>query len=301
MTKIRRVARLRDAGMRGLTAAVLAGSAMLGLCQGAQAQFAFEDDVLPPRVVAWRLADRGFSGLSRPRFNGRVYVVEAVSPSGAPVRLFVDPSAGAIVGQQRLGAPETYARLERPAPGFGWTEDDAAPRRVLRPSPADDGPALRLPRRSDGAALRPEGVPDGVNPDGTARPAPQRRLARVAPSRQPDLKATHRDAPEAPKIGSLSKVAPVETAKVEPGHDAKSDGKAETGLATRSAAIDKAPSAGPSPAGAAPTPTDGTVAAAAKPPGQDWKDPPTDRKPVRVIGGATIVPGTSEKDPASAQ
>ena len=59
-------------------------------------------------------AERGFSGVSRPRFDGRVYVVDAVSPTGVPMRLFVDPAAGAIVGRQRIGAPESYARLERP-------------------------------------------------------------------------------------------------------------------------------------------------------------------------------------------
>ena len=35
-------------------------------------------------------------------------------------------------------------------------------------------------------------------------------------------------------------------------------------------------------------------AAAPKPAAKDWKDPPTDKKPVRVIGGATVVPGQAE-------
>ncbi|MCJ2058045.1 hypothetical protein MKL09_15940 [Methylobacterium sp. J-048] len=285
--------RARRATTRALAAVLLSGAAVLGLCNVASAQFAFEEDILPPRVVAWRLADRGFSGMSRPRFDGRVYVVDAVSPTGVPVRLFVDPAAGAIVGRQRLGAPETYARLERPAPGFGWTEEDAAPRRLLRPATPDDvpAPAARPLRRANPEALRPEANPDGLNPDGRARPEAPRKVARAAqPGRQPELKPALRTVPEAP----APKVAPVDAAKADSAADAKPD--------TKSAAIEKTPPATAAPTNAAPArPAGGAVAEAPKPAAQDWKDPPPDKKPVRIIGGATIVPGPSEKEPAAAQ
>lgn len=274
-----------------LCAVLLSGAALLGPCRSASAQFAFEEEVLPPRVVAWRLADRGFTGLSRPRFDGRVYIVDAVSPTGAPVRLLVDPAAGAIVGRQRLGAPETYARLERPAPGYGWTEE-AGPRRVLRPLPPDDGPALRLQRRPADEALRPEVNPDGVNPDSVGRAHAPRKVARAATVRQPELKPTHRTSPDAP----APKIPAAAATKTGPSPDAKPE--------TRSAAIEKAPSASPAPATAADgmaKASNGAVAEAAKPPAQDWKDPPADKKPVRVIGGATIVPGTAEKETGAAQ
>lgn len=260
---------------------------MLGLSQGARAQFAFEDEILPPRVIAWRLVDHGFSGVSRPRFDGRVYVVDAVSPTGAPVRLFVDPAAGAIVGRQRIGSPESYARLEQPRAGFGWTEEDAAPQRLLRPAMPDGVPAraARPARRQSPEALRPEFNPDGLNPDGRARPEAPRKVARApAPGRAPELKPALRNVPEAP----APKVAPVEASRVDPVPEPKS------------AAIEKAPPAGPAQAGPA-KPAAGTVAEAAKPPAADWKDPPPDKKPVRIIGGATIVPGASEKEPAGAQ
>lgn len=283
--------KIRRATARAACAALLSGGTLIGLVSGASAQFAYEEEVLPPRVVAWRLADRGFTGLSRPRFDGRVYVVEAVSPTGVPVRLFVDPTAGAIVDRQRIGAPETYARLERPAPGFGWTEGDAGPRRVLRPLPAEEVPSLRLQRRPSGEALRPDTNPEGVNPDSIGRPAPPRKVARAtAPVRQPELRSPHRTAPEAP----APKIAPNEALNADPGDAAKPE--------TKSAAIDKVPAASPAPAaGAPPKPVEGAVASATKPPAQDWKDPPTDRKAVRVIGGATIVPGSSEKEPGAAQ
>lgn len=290
MITSRTAARLRTTTTRALCAALLSGGALMGLCQGASAQFVFEEEVVPPRVVAWRLADQGFTGLSRPRFNGRVYVVEAVSPAGMPMRLFVDPASGGIIGRQRLGAPDTYARLERPAPGFGWTEEDSGPRRVLRPVPGEETPALRLDRRPAGTAVRPEGNPDGINPDSVGRAAPPRKVARAAPARNPELRAPHRTSPDAP----APKIAPAEAAKVDP--------KADPAPETKSAAIEKAPSSSPAPRpDEAAKPAAPAVAEAAKPAAKDWKDPPTEKKSVRVIGGATIVPGPSEKEPAAAQ
>ncbi len=278
---IRTAARLRTSTTRALCAALLSGGALLGLGHGASAQF-FEEEVMPPRVVAWRLADQGFTGLSRPRYDGRVYVVEAVSPAGAPMRLFVDPASGGIVGRQRLGAPDTYARLERPAPGFGWTEEEAGRRPI--PRAPGEVPALRLPHRPSGEALRPEGGPDGVNPDGVGRSMPPRKVARAVPPRAPELRTVHRTSPEAP----APKIAPADAAKTETPE-------------TKSATIEKAPSASPvAPADNPARPAEAAVAEAAKPAVKDWKDPPTDRKPVRVISGATVVPGASEKEPAAA-
>lgn len=287
-------ARLQSPMIRTLRAGFMSVLALVGASAGARAQFAFEDEVLPPRVVAWRLADRGFSGLSRPRFDGRVYVVEAVSPTGMPLRLFVDPGSGRIIGRQRLGTPDTYARLERPAPGFGWTEEDIGPRRAIRPIPGEAVPALRLDHRSPGVAARPEADfeglnPDAVNPDDVGRRAPSRRVARTAPTRSPEPRATHRTSPEAP----VPRIAPSEAVKVAP--------KTDPATETKSAAIDKAPAASP-----APQPQDtgkpaAAVAEAEKPAAKEWKDPPADRKAVRVIGGATIVPGAAEKEPAAAQ
>jgi hypothetical protein len=290
--EFRTAARVRSTATASVRAVLVIGAGLLGLCQSAEAQFAFAEEVLPPRVVAWRLADRGFTGLSRPRFDGRVYVVDAVSPNGVPVRLFVDPGAGAIVGRQRLGPPETYARLERPAPGFGWTEDDAGPRRALRPFPPEDGPDARLPRRPAVEPPRADLNPDGVNPESVGRPVAPRKVARATPARPPEMKPAHRVSPEAP----APKLPAAQAAKPDANTDAKPD--------TKSAAIEKAPAATTPAASLAATPpaatAEGTLAAA-KPATQDWKDPPADKKPVRVIGGATIVPGTAEKEPGAAQ
>ncbi|MCJ2051429.1 hypothetical protein [Methylobacterium sp. J-070] len=286
--KSRLAVRLRTTTTRALCAALVSGAALVGLCRSADAQFAFEDEILPPRVVAWRLADRGFTGLTRPRFDGRVYVVDAVSPTGVPVRLLVDPAAGAIVGQRRVAAPETYARLERPAPGFGWTEEEAVPRRVVRPAPSDEAPALRLQRRTPGEAMRPEPNPDGTNPDRPGRTGVPRKIARAAPPHPTELKPALRTSPEVP----APRVAPSEAAKTDARPAVPPDGKAATIDGTQPA---------PSAPAAADKPADKIVAEAAKPASKDWKDPPAEKKAVRVIDGATIVPGTVEKEPGAVQ
>lgn len=277
-------ARLQSPMIRTLRAGFMSVLALVGASAGARAQqFAFEDEVLPPRVVAWRLADRGFSGLSRPRFDGRVYVVDAVGPAGAPVRLFVDPMTGAIVGRRPIGAPETVARLERPAPGFGWTEDEVVPRRAMRPVPSEDGPAARPQRRPAGEALRPDANPEGVNPDNVGRTAPPKRVARGALARTPELKPPPRTSPQAP----AAKLAPADAAKADPNAGPTPE--------TKAASIEKTPAAAPAPPSATPSkPADAVVAGAPKPAAKDWKDPPTDKKPVRVIGGATVVPGQAD-------
>ena len=285
---------------RTLCALALAGGGAVGFAQAASAQFAFDDAVLPPRVVAWRLADRGFSGMTRPRYDGRVYVVEAIDPAGIPVRLFLDPAGGAIVGRQRLGEPDRYARqdyarLERAAPGYGWTEEESGPRRALRLLPPQDPSASppRPARRPGAEAARLDANPQGINPDGGVRPEPQRKVTRaVPPARQPELKPALRTTPEAP----APKLPPVEAARPE----AKPEAPA---AAVDKPAIDKATIEKSTPAEGSNKPAvagEGARAEAAKAAVPDWKDPPTEgKRPVRVIEGATVVPGTSENKDAA--
>ncbi len=272
---------------RILTAILLSTSVMLAgtVTAGAQgfARTFFDDDILPPRVVAWRLADRGFTEVSRPRFDGRVYIVTAVGPAGVPVRLILDPATGAIIDRQRLPGTEVYARLERPPvrtmPGYGWTEDDASP---APPPPPEAGPLARSPRRPTRETVRPlDTNPSGLNPDGVHRQEPPRRVARTSPGLNSD-RSLSRVSPVAP----APKVAP-EAAKPEPAAPAAQSS---------------------SPSEAPPAPKDAnTPAANAKPVAQaarkpEWRDPPAEgKRPVRVIGGATVVPGTPGKDGETAQ
>ncbi|WP_284211082.1 hypothetical protein [Methylobacterium brachythecii] len=217
--------------------AMLLGAAALSLVAASEASAQFygyvgtyrgpidEDDMapMPPRAVVYRLQDRGFSEISRPRFDGRAYVVEATNPAGHRVRLYVDAGDGSIFGRQRIDAPPN--RVARAAPGYGWTNDEPAMRRgrdqeALLP-PGD----IPLPRpslhseseRAPTIASRP-GATDpntyGVNPDARsgAKPdarkadkAQQRKTAKLTPPSKP---AAPRIAPEAP----VPTVAPVEQA-----------------------------------------------------------------------------------------
>ena len=268
-------AKLRN---RALRAALLSTGLVLASAGAASAQgFArtfFEDDVLPPRVIAWRLADRGFTGIVRPRFDGRVYVVDAINPAGIPVRVVVDPASGAVIGRERMPGQEVYARLERPPvrsmPGYGWTEEDVA--RPAQPAPYEPGSAARQPRRPGIEAVRPpEGNAIGLNPDSAHRTEPPRKIARTSPTK----------APEKPSLAKVSPVAPAPKAAPE--------------------VAQPAPEPTTPAANANPSPEPKPVANAAAPK-QDWKDPPAEgKRNVRVIGGATIVPGTAGKDGEAAQ
>ncbi|KAB1073094.1 hypothetical protein F6X51_13980 [Methylobacterium planeticum] len=236
---------------RALRPGLAAAALILAVGGAAQAQYVFEDEILSPRAVAWRLSERGFSGLSRPRFDGRGYVVEAFGPNGARLRLFVDAHDGAIVGRERLGA-DVYApaRVARPMPGFGWTEEDAEPRRPLRQAerqidrqgerllpPAEiPNPAGRaLPPRPElygraepvrpAIAGRPapaDANPLGVNPDARGRAEAPRKLSRLAPPKAGEAKPGHaRTAPEAPapKLGPAEAKEPSKEPSKEQGQE----------------------------------------------------------------------------------
>ncbi|MGU3540170.1 hypothetical protein [Methylobacterium sp. A54F] len=332
--------------MRSARRAACAAGALLAVLVGpAHAQEFYDAEILSPRAVAWRLSERGFSEIGRPRFDGRAYVVEAVGPGGNRVRLFVDAEDGAILGRQRLDGPPPV-RLARPAPGFGWTEDEAGPRRYPREAerllpPADipypEGRALpraersgadpyaggppRAPRpqvatRGDLPAARPDGLnPQGLNPDAKGQPegAEPRRATRAPAGRPADAKAAPRLAPEAPRPKPVE-AAKIEAPKVEaPKSEANkpdpAGAEAKPAAAVAAVAPPKAEPAVPNadkPKAAMPadkpaeTKPAETKAAEAKPEGKpaaEWKDPPAEgKRPVRVIGGATIVPGGSDKD-----
>ncbi|MCC0806728.1 hypothetical protein FPV16_10910 [Methylobacterium sp. W2] len=264
----------------------------------AQAQYGYEPDLLlPPRAVVWRLNDRGFTEVTRPRFDGRAYIVEATGPYGDRVRLFVDARDGAVLNRQRLGVPMQPAPVPvtRPAaPGYGWTEADEQPRRPMReaerlvpPGRIPNGDGIGRQPRYD-VAVRPESTtrvepsdrnPLGLNPDARTgearRPAeapPARKITRLAPPAKP---AAPRLAPESP-----SPSAP--------------DAASGTRTTTPPVAAIEQPKAEPSTPAANQPRRDAAQAPSAK--AQTWSDPPADRKAVRVIGGATVVPGSTDKD-----
>lgn len=293
---------------RGLFSGILAGFLTVSALGAgtARAQYAYESDMLmPPRAVVWRLNDRGFTEVTRPRFDGQAYIVEASSPYGDRVRLFVDARDGRIVGRQRLDAPlEPPARVVRRAPGYGWTEEDESIRRPIREAerivpPADipfpQGQARRVrpeaverpePGMRAAAPARPDPVdrnPMGLNPDARGaetRPSSDapRKVVRLNP---PAKAATPPATPSAPRLSDVPPAA----------------AKVDAAPGSESAAVSPPKASSPAASGSAMTPASVQPPAAEKSTAQAWKDVPGDAKrPVRVIGGATVVPGTTTKD-----
>ena len=305
----------RRAPVRSFTSLLLGMVALTLAAAPVQAQY-FDpfDEVISPRSIVWRLNDRGFTDISRPRFDGRAYVVEAESPRGGRVRLIVDARDGAVLGRVRLDAPLLPpARIGRPGNVYGWTEGDMAARRGEddRPIPPGNipsardiaprsplrGPALdrampdRLaPDRSETSRRTDPGDPNalGLNPDATRRnPEPPRKIVRLPPQAKPAASKARESGPEAARTAPAAPAPALRPVEAE-----VPAAKPEQPVA----AID-APKAAPTPAAVQPPPSEATASSAqAKPPAQAWKDPPAENKrAVRVIDGATVVPGSDDK------
>lgn len=316
----------------------LGRSALLGLASlagplfaipQASAQYAYFDSrdifddadmLLSPRAVAGRLQNRGFHELTRPRFDGTAYVIDATNPAGNRVRLFVDARSGVLLGRRPLDtAYYPSARPPHARAGYGWTEDDTAPRRQARLQgglvPPADIPDIVPPPNPSAAETNPL----GVNPDGKARPAKSapKKSAKLTQPAKPSVARTAPPAP-APKI-EASEPTKTEAAKPEPTQSpatatvdpaqtvtpAASEPVLPTPAANQEPAAGKdtsepakaeAPKADPAPAGEAKEPTKEAKK------DEGWQDPPAqdEKRKVRVIGGTTVVPGGSnETQPAN--
>lgn len=307
---------VRRRSTKVLRIVVIGASALIAATTGASSQALlfpspFFDDrpgpLIPPRAIVYRLQDQGFSDIGRPRFDGAAYSIDATNPAGARIRLIVDARDGDLIARRRLDGPaEPGNRMVRTAPGYGWTEDDAAPRRgpsrqeALIP-PADiPVPARQRPIRTE-ANLAPADTarpsPDeanalGLNPDATPRPAPRKTARATAPKAQ-----AARTAPEAPApridIGATAAKPPAgsdaaESAAVPPN-------RATSGLPTPAANQPRTADTRPSdssPSNSAEKA--GKDSATAKLAEQQAATSPEPKRKVRVIGGATIVPGAGE-------
>lgn len=306
----------RRAPVRSYTSFLLGVAALaLAAATPAQAQY-FDpfDEVISPRSIVWRLNDRGFTEISRPRFDGRAYVVEAESPRGGRVRLIVDARDGAVLGRVRLDTLlPPPARIGRPGNVYGWTEGDMAARRGEneRPIPPGNIPAapdltprsqLRgtqaartmpdrfTPDRSESGSRTDPADPNalGLNPDATRRnPEPPRKIVRLPPQAKPAGSKARERGPETARAAPPAPVPSLKPAEAE----------VPAARPEQPVAAIEAPKAAPTPAAVQPPPSENTAQAAdAKPPAQAWKDPPAENKrPVRVIDGATVVPGSGEK------
>lgn len=176
---------LDDRRSAGSLTRVLALALSLGVLGAAPARsqwFGFNDGPLPPGAIVRALMQQGFADIGRPRFNGRVYVVDGVNARGTPVRLVIDAFDGGVISRTRLDGPllpprEIVPPRGRPGDRFEEAEVFAPPRSIPRPDRYD--PREAEPRR----AGRPEFYdPREVEPRRAERSEPrQNRAGRAEP------------------------------------------------------------------------------------------------------------------------
>jgi hypothetical protein len=167
----------------------------------------FEADApIPPQGIVRMLTARGFSGITRPRFDGEVYRVEGVNRYGERVRLTIDAYDGDIVGRTRLahaGEPLEDGLIP-PRDVGGRIAPEEEPFAAL-PPPA---PAGKPQAPSQQQALRSE-------PQVRSRPATTQSLPRPSEARpaQPRI-SPPAPAPvvAAPKPSAPAKDKPTESA-----------------------------------------------------------------------------------------
>jgi hypothetical protein len=292
------------------------------------------DRPLPAREIIERLAGRGYDRISRPRFDGATYRVEAISPQGMRMRLAVDAYSGRILQRDwaEMDDDDEEEELVRPrerATGslgdipFGEPRDlglipprdvPSGPRReefVGRSAaepPLADVPAPRL----NGEAVVPPPAAVSVSPlapPPQASPAPVRRSPPVANGRESLPSPAPAPVIAQPPPGAIKddrahqpQSAPQQARQREPQAAKPVVAAPKTPVTTGTVA--SAPltpaaqptTAIPAPAASASTPAPAAVKQAepVKLPPQREAAAPAERGTVRVIGGVTSVPGRGE-------
>ena len=122
------------------------------LAAPAAAQWFGNNGPLPPGAIMRALMQQGFAEIGRPRFNGRVYVVDGVNARGVPVRLVIDAYDGGLLSRTRLETPLMPPRgigplRERGVERLEEAEVFAPPRRI--PGPDRYDPREAAPRRAE--------------------------------------------------------------------------------------------------------------------------------------------------------
>jgi hypothetical protein len=308
---------------RGL--ALATGFSLLAATPAA-AQWFGSNGPMPPGAIMRALMQQGFAEIGRPRFDGRVYVVEGVNARGVPVRLVIDAYDGGVLSRTRLETPLMPPRgigplRERGGDRFEEAKEFAPPGRI--PGPGRYDPREAEPRRAERLESfelrrtepRRFDRPDGYDPRETESrrvERPDQRPTRAArgeppalesppnPAQAPARAATR--APAEPQSGA----APVE---VSPPPVKAPDTPATTAAITPAPpAAAKAEIAAPpvAPVTPPPAPDPARPANRALPGDAPATEPP--RRTVRVIEGVTPVgpppaeppkAGTREPRPAA--
>lgn len=160
---------------------------------------------IPPQGIVRMLMGRGFSGITRPRFDGEVYTVDGINRSGERVRLTIDAFDGDIVGRTRLahaGPPDEGSLVPPRDVGRGRIEPDEP----FAPPPAQ----VEIPRTArlgePAAPQAPRSEPPVRKPPATRSPP---RPSEAAPAQPRPAPAPAVAAPktQAPSTGGSAKTA----------------------------------------------------------------------------------------------
>ncbi len=195
--------------MRHLKSLLVVGTALVGLTAPASAQWyggsspynappppygygggSAYGRPLPRDAIVDRLEDRGFDDVGRPRFDGSVYVVEALSRRSGPVRLVVDAFDGRILRE----SPLAVARIGREDDGGIEIDSDDVPRGRSGFPPAEmpNAPGYRANGPED---LQRREALSPAEPD-LAAPRPSGRTRPADPRLAPDMPGAASRAPE---------------------------------------------------------------------------------------------------------
>jgi hypothetical protein len=277
--------------------ALACGLSAPGAAPAAAQWFGFNDGPMPPGAIVRALMQQGFAEIGRPRFNGRVYVVEGVNARGVPVRLVIDAYDGGVLSRTRLEtsllAPREVAPRGRFGPRFEEAEEFAPPRRI--PGPDRYDPREVEPRRAERPEPRRVERPDALD----GREGEPRRAERPD-LRQPPNRAARNETPPLQDPPNQSPARAAAKPAVEPATPQVSvEGSAAAAKpadtpATTAAITPAPPAAKPEPAApAAPAEPASAKSVEAAKPGAPEQPPAASPEPtkraVRVIEGVTPV------------
>lgn len=138
------------------------------------APYGMEEAPLPPRAALGSALRHGYRPVSRPRFTGETYILDAMGPRGDLVRLVVDAYDGRLVGRARVASALVPPRPIGPAPAL-------VPAAPPRGAVAREGPARKkAPARLE--ASRPQKAAPGAVPSASpAAPVPPVQSEAAAP------------------------------------------------------------------------------------------------------------------------
>ena len=166
---------------------------------------------LPPDEFVERLEEDGYEDVSRPRYNGSTYEIDATSRRGRRVRIVFDAFRGNVVERFALGGATGEPFAGRPSEPRGWfgnnvrpPEEAPQPRRYGRPADEDDGPDTfeRLSRPAEPRLSRP--ADPRLAPPGRVDVGPPIG----APSAPPAVASRAEPNPGSPSIGPQAPQTP---------------------------------------------------------------------------------------------